>query len=136
MLQPVGENPSIYSYSLSVFWMSSTCTENICQWETGEETRRSSVLCGAERSCRLKPLFRPLECLPPVQGQLSQLTFNLFSLQRRSTGPRCNILSFKIFKKEAIVYYIIQTLKRPPKNPGSVLTVLAQLHILDDLNLT
>lgn len=116
--------------------MSSTCTEDICQWVAGEEMRWSSVLCGADNSCRLKCLFRPLEFLPPAHGQLSQLTFNLFSLQRRSTGPRSNILSFKTFLKEALVYYIIQTFKQPLKGPGSVLTVLAWLHILEDLNLT
>lgn len=99
-------------------------------------SQENAVLCGEEHSCRLKRLFRPLEFLPPAHRRLSQLTFNLFSLQRRSTGPRSNILSFKIFLKEAIVYYITQTFKQPLKSPGSVLTVLAWMHILEDLNLT
>lgn len=136
MLQPMGKTPYIYFYSVAVLWMSSSCTEDICQRVTGEETRRSSVLCGAERSCRLKCLFRPLEFLLPAHGQRSQLTFNLFSQQRRSTGPRSNILSFKIFTKEANVYYIMQTFKQPLKSSGSVLTALAWLHILEDLNMT
>lgn len=38
--------------------MRSTCAEDICQWVTGEKMKRSSVVCRAESSCRLKPLFR------------------------------------------------------------------------------
>lgn len=44
MLQPTGEKPYIYFYSVAVFWMSSTCTEDICQRETGEETRRNCFM--------------------------------------------------------------------------------------------